>query len=339
MYTRDKVSEMATAEQIKALIKLFAEGDDARFYATALQIAAKEEKIGHAKLAQDIRSLVYKAQTKPLQDSDILKANFKQPFHGSKNFKDTETSSPLLQLTHSKMKLSSMILSEDSFSEIKRVILEYRQKDILARYGLYPRRKILLSGPPGTGKTLTAKVFATELNMNLYTIQFDALITRFLGETASKLRQIFESIAREKAVYLFDEFDAIGANRSNDNDVGEIRRVLNSFLIFLEEDISDSLIICATNNQTMLDSALFRRFDGFIKYTNPTKSQIKEAIKNRLYLFKIDDLDWDNICGVAEGLSYADIAKACDDAAKDSVLLGVKLNESSITKAIENRKH
>ncbi|WP_213989738.1 ATP-binding protein [Sodalis sp. dw_96] len=327
---------MATAEQIKALIKLFSEGDAPRFYATALQIAAKEEKIGHSRLAEEIRGIVYKVQN--TNEREYIKPAFKNDNADRSNYKNGEANSALLQKTYSKIKLNTMILSDSSLSELQRVILEYRQKDILARFGLFPRRKILLSGPPGTGKTLTAKVLATELNLSLYTIQFDALITRFLGETASKLRQIFDAISKEKAVYLFDEFDAIGAHRNSDNDVGEIRRVLNSFLTFLEEDFSESLIICATNNQNMLDSALFRRFDGIIKYNNPSAEQAKEAIMNRLSLFNAKNLAWDDICKVADGSSYADIAKACDDVAKDSILLKTEINNESIIKAIENRK-
>jgi len=97
-------------------------------------------------------------------------------------------------------------------------------------HGLSPRRKLLLVGPPGTGKTLSASVLASELGIPLFQVRLDGLITKFMGETAAKLRQIFDATSQTRGIYFFDEFDAIGSQRGLTNDVGEIRRVLNSFL-------------------------------------------------------------------------------------------------------------
>ena len=102
-------------------------------------------------------------------------------------------------------------------------------------------------GPPGTGKTMSASALAGEFNLPLFEIRLDGLITKYMGETAAKLRLVFDAIAEMRGIYLFDEFDSIGAQRSMMNDVGEIRRVLNSFLQFIEQDKSDSLILAATN--------------------------------------------------------------------------------------------
>ena len=131
------------------------------------------------------------------------------------------------------------------------------------------RRKRLIEGKPGTGKTMTASVIASEVSLPLYTIQVDKLVNKFMGETSARLRQIFDSMETQQGVYLFDEFDAIGADRSLDNEVGEMRRILNSFLQFIEQDASDSIIIAATNNQKILDQALFRRFDDVLHYDLP----------------------------------------------------------------------
>jgi SpoVK/Ycf46/Vps4 family AAA+-type ATPase len=111
---------------------------------------------------------------------------------------------------------------------------------------------------------MTASVIASELELPLYTVQVDKLVTKFMGETSARLRQIFDNVEIQQGIYLFDEFDAIGADRTLDNEVGEMRRVLNSFLQFIEQDASDSIIIAATNNQKMLDQALFRRFDDVL---------------------------------------------------------------------------
>jgi SpoVK/Ycf46/Vps4 family AAA+-type ATPase len=100
----------------------------------------------------------------------------------------------------------------------------------LRSHGLSARRKLLLVGPPGSGKTITAAALAGELILPPLVVRFDAVITKFMGETAAKLRQIFDATVTTKGVYLFDEFDAIGSDRAEPNDVGEIRRVPNSFL-------------------------------------------------------------------------------------------------------------
>jgi SpoVK/Ycf46/Vps4 family AAA+-type ATPase len=152
------------------------------------------------------------------------------------------------------------------------------------------------------------------------TVQFHSLITKFLGETATKLHAIFELMPKTRGVYLFDEFDAIGSERAAVNDVGEIRRVLNSFLQFLEQDDSDSIIVAATNLASMLDEALFRRFDEVVRYDKPSDTEIRELILNRLARFGFDDAQLSTATALAAGLSHADVCQSCDDAAKDAVL-------------------
>ena len=167
---------------------------------------------------------------------------------------------------------------------------------------------------------MTAAVLAGELHLPFRTILMDKMVTKFMGETSVKLRQIFETIAENQAVYLFDEFDAIGTERSRDNDVGEMRRVLNAFLQFIEQDDSKSLIVAATNNPKLLDQALFRRFDDVLHYQLPGEAEIRRLIKNRLGGFMGTSLAWKNILAKANSLSHAEITKACDDAIKESIL-------------------
>jgi AAA+ superfamily predicted ATPase len=167
---------------------------------------------------------------------------------------------------------------------------------------------------------MTSWAIAGELKLPHFTVQFHSLITKYMGETAAKLFAIFESIKTTRGVYLFDEFDAIGGERSGANDVGEIRRVLNSFLQFLEQDDSESIVTAATNLERMLDEALFRRFDDVIRYHLPNSEEIAILVRNRLRLFGSSQLNVPNIAKKAEGLSHADLCRACDEAAKDAVL-------------------
>ena len=165
-----------------------------------------------------------------------------------------------------KEKRNELIVSKDIGEKIDRILIEYKQRHKLAKHGMRNRRKVLLAGPPGTGKTMTASIIANEIKLPLFVILMDKLVTKFIGESSSKLRQVFELTTERPGVYFFGEFDTIGGERAKDNDVGEMRRVLNSFLHFIERDSSENLILAATNNIRLLDHALFRRFDDVIQY-------------------------------------------------------------------------
>ena len=202
---------MATAEHIKSLIKSHIDRDDDKFKTVVLQIAAYEAKHGHDALARDLKELVAKTSIRS-------------------NFLRTNVQNPMLSVTMPSDKLSDLVVSDETLERIKRILNEYRNKNKLQKYGLTNRRKILIEGNPGTGKTYTASIIASELGLPLYTVQMDKVVTKFMGETSAKLRQIFDSISFSTGVYFFDEFDAIGADRNLDNEVGEARRILNSFL-------------------------------------------------------------------------------------------------------------
>ncbi|EMX6285284.1 ATP-binding protein [Providencia rettgeri] len=323
---------MATAEQIKALLRSHAARDDQRFYSVALQVAAKEARQGHNKLASEIKKLVEQSQHSAKLELVSPKAI---PFTTQQNHSELNG---LLELESQSVRLNELVLSKDIQDRMATVILEQRQKDKLSEFGLTPRRKLLFTGPPGTGKTMSASVLATELKLPLYTIVLDSLITRFMGETATKLRLIFEHIRQTRAVYLFDEFDAIGTQRGASNDVGEIRRVLNSFLMFVEQDNSESIIIAATNHPELLDQALYRRFDDIILFEKPQIAQIVLLIQNRLSLFDTEHFEWKQIAEAAKGLSAAEITRSCEDAAKEAVLNhNAKVTGKMLIKAFSRR--
>ena len=238
---------------------------------------------------------------------------------------------------HTQDKLADLIISKHLKERISRVLKEFKQRDKLQKHGLENRRKVLLTGPPGTGKTMTASIIAKELHLPLYVILMDKMVTKFMGETSAKLRMVFDTITERRGVYLFDEFDAIGGERGKENDVGEMRRVLNSFLQFIERDDSDSIIVAATNNLKLLDQALFRRFDDVLHYHLPTKDEIKQLFENRLAGFRGNFSLEDGIVS-AEGLSHAEISQACLDAIKESILNDKKkVTKPLLTKVIKDR--
>ncbi|MDP1822840.1 MAG: ATP-binding protein [Archangium sp.] len=305
---------MATAEQVKALIRSHAEGDDTRFYAIAMQVAAQAARSGHGKFADELRELV-----------DQVKARSKavEPVRGPKAVPLAQPRGELaglLTVGYPKTRLADMALSDALRTRLDRVLTEQRQRDRIREHGFSPMRKLLLVGPPGTGKTMTAAALAGELGLPLFSIQLDGLITKYMGETAAKLRLVFDAIQSTRGVYLFDEFDALGGERGTKNDVGEIRRVLNSFLQFLEQDESDSLVLGATNHVGLLDRALFRRFDAVLEYALPSAEIAGRVMKARLGLLDASAIDWDLAAKQAEGLSHAEIAMACEQAAKNAIL-------------------
>jgi SpoVK/Ycf46/Vps4 family AAA+-type ATPase len=233
-----------------------------------------------------------------------------------------------------------MILHDALSQQIQRVIREQRHAERILSQGLSLRRKLLLVGPPGTGKTFTASVLAGELGLPLLEVRLDGLITKYMGETAAKLRQIFDATGQTRGVYFFDEFDAIGSQRGMANDVGEIRRVLNSFLQMIEQDDSHSLVVAATNHPDILDPALFRRFDDVLHYELPDEPQLAALLKARLSRFAVKGTSWKRLANHAHGLSYAEATRASDEVLKDALIHDrERVTEAEIGTMLEERKY
>ena len=312
---------MATADQIKRLIKAHIENDNDNFKTIVLQIAAYEAKLNHENLARDLKKLADKVGNSKITNRKIQDAKLDH----------------LFIIDYPSHELEDLIVSEELLEKIKRILNEFLNKKKLQSYGLTNRRKILLEGAPGTGKTFTASVIASQIGLPLYIVQMDKLVTKYMGETSAKLRQIFDFIETIEGVYFFDEFDAIGADRSLDNEVGEMRRVLNSFLQFIEQDTSNSLIIAATNYQNLLDQALFRRFDDVLHYSMPTQTEVKSLFEHKLSIFQSEFIPSNELIKRSENLSHAEIIRLCDDAIKDSILTNSILTEQKLLELVDER--
>jgi SpoVK/Ycf46/Vps4 family AAA+-type ATPase len=322
---------MASAEQMKALLKSHVDGDDVHFYSVAMQVAAHEAKVGHGKLAEELRTIIDTAKARCQTEVVARKLiPIGQPRGELAN---------LLEVSYPHTRFANMILEPSIEDRLKRIIKEQRNFSKIRDHGLYPRRKLLLVGPPGTGKTLTASVLAGELGIPLFQVRLDSLITKYLGETAAKLRQIFDAVRDVRGIYFFDEFDAIGSQRGLANDVGEVRRVLNSFLQMIEQDDSNSLIVAATNHPEILDYALFRRFDDVVEYGLPNIPQIIAVLQKRLAGFSKPINSWENMANKGEGLSYAEITRAAEDAIKDAVIHDrASVTEREVENNLDERK-
>lgn len=300
---------MATADQILSLIRNHLNNDDTQFRKVALQISAVEARSGHAIVARTIQELLNQKKTS-LGTVRLVSKN-----------KDIDD---LLLQVDTYEDMTSLVLSQELKEKLDRVIKEYLKKETLSKYGLANRRKLLLYGASGTGKTMTASALAKEFNLPFFVVRTEKVVTKFMGETGQKLGRIFDFINEVPAVYLFDEFDAIGSQRGMDNEVGEQRRILNTFLQLLERDDSDSFIIAATNSIESIDKAMFRRFDDVIEYKLPDREQRLALLREYLYTAK--DLDFSSAEPLFDGMSHAEIKMVCSDIFKESLLNDRKID-------------
>lgn len=281
------------------------------FFSIALQVAASEARQGHKSIAEEMRAEIERARARRSRGASVPIA-FGAPRGNLEG---------LLELREPRYKLKDVVLNARLAQRMADIILQQRKRDWLREHGKVPSRRLLFVGPPGSGKTMSAEAFAGELHLPLFVIRLEGLITRFMGDTAAKLRLVFDETARRRGVYLFDEFDAVGGHRTSTNDVAEMRRVLNSFLQFMEEEnATDSLIICATNHPSLLDRALLRRYDQVLEFEPPTQTQIKEIITSNLKPMKTSRLAWKKILEAAENLSQSELVRAADDAVKSAIL-------------------
>ncbi|OLP01891.1 AAA family ATPase [Mycolicibacterium porcinum] len=313
-----------SGEHFKALVRTHGSGDDEAFYSVALQVAAQAARQGHHKLAADLKSAVEQSRTG--RAGKVV--SIAQP---------RGDLSELVLASHPTVTLKDLVLQDELDARVRRILTEQRQRKSLMDHGFDPAHRLLFEGPPGTGKTMTAAVLAHELSLPLFTIRLDSLLSKFMGETASKLRIIFDAAEAQRGVYLFDEFDALGGDRAG-NDVGEARRILNSFLVFLENSSSESIIIAATNHRSILDRALFRRFDMVLDYALPDAKQGAAVMRARLGSLA-KGIRWTSLAADIEGLSHADLVRAAESAAKSVILEGsTQVSVEELRLALSARK-
>lgn len=316
----------ASGDHLKALVKSHTSGDDEGFYAVAMQVAAKAARQGHHRLAGELKDLVDAARR---QSRGTVVTPIAQP---------RGEIADLASASFPEVGLQDLVVGEAIRAQIKQVLAEQRQRHGLTERGFHPVHRLLLEGPPGTGKTMTAAVIAHDLDLPLMTIRLDSVLSKYLGETGSKLRLLFEAVASQRAVYLFDEFDALGGDRAG-NDVGEARRILNSFLVFLEQASPESIVVAATNHRAILDRALFRRFDMVISYHHPTPDEAVAVLKARLGPMG-KGIRWAPVQGLTQGMSHAELVKAAETAAKRALLAGDdRVTAGTLAEALGERSH
>lgn len=298
---------MATSRQLLGMVQSHVAGDGVRFLSIAEQIAFEAEKAGRGKFAVELQKAVTAARAEQRAGAVEIA-------------RPRGDLAELLEVTYPGLALADAVLRPDLREDVERIVDEHKRRAELEAYQLKPGRKLLFVGPPGTGKSMTAHGIATELGLPLFTVQLDGVITKYMGASASKLRLIFDSMTGVRGVYFFDEIDAIAASRGAENDIGEARRLLNSFLQLVDRDKSHSIIIAATNHSSLLDRAVFRRFDTALHYEFPTSKEARQVLRNNIAAFEKQEIDWNLVDGSTQGLSQADLAAAAVGAARRAIL-------------------
>lgn len=298
---------MARGELMKKLLSSY--GSDEQFRAVAEQIIDEEERKNNRVLARTLRKTLDQVGHQPAASS----MSRLLPFPDEAN--------DFIQRVEPRHGPRDIILSRDNTELFLGLIDEFRQADRLKRHGLPIRSKLLFCGPPGTGKTLCAEVFANQLGLPFFHVRLDSLISSYLGETATNIRKTFEFARRQPCVLFFDEFDAIARSREEPGEHGELRRVVNSLLIFIEQIDPGGFLIAATNLDGHLDPAIWRRFDEVVWFEAPDRMMIEAYLDHAFRNVRIS-FDPARYVEKLEGASYADLEKICTQAIKLSILDG-----------------
>jgi len=313
---------MASGKILRQLVKAGAAGDTSAFRQASEAIIKEEREKQHHLLANDLERILY-GHAKPFPTSALSRLLPAIPV-------DKERSLPLLDIRQPQRSLEELIISRSDLAAIEDLLEEHRREDVLRSFGLQPSTKVLFFGPPGCGKTLAAEVIACELDMPMAIVRLDGLVSSFLGETAVNLRKVFDFISQHPLVVLFDEFDALGKERTDSTEHGEMRRVVNAVLQMMDAYRGRSLIIAATNHEKILDSAIWRRFDDTLEFPLPSPELMTSILQLKLRGVRRQfELDSPALIKLFQHLSPADIERIVRRAIKHMVLrnqefLGIK---------------
>lgn len=324
---------MASGKLLRQLIRSGVDGDDSGFRQISEALIAEERLKHHNLLANDLEKILY-GSAAINGSKKITKMGLKQNIPI-----DKERGLPLLELKEPVRGLADIVLGSANKEAVKRILKEYNREEVLRSWGMRPVERVLFCGPPGCGKTISAEALAYELNRPLCIIRLDSVVSSYLGETSANLRKVFDFIQSSPVVALFDEFDALGKERADAAEHGELKRVVNTFLQMLDGFDGQSLIVAATNHEQILDSAIWRRFEDILAFEHPTAAQIKSLLEIKLRGVRRDFEYSKQIVDLFKNSSHADIERILKRAIKDMLLDGEEfLKLEHIEKALNNEK-
>lgn len=308
------------------LIRLFKaiEGDsNDDIIKIANKVIEDENRQGHSKLASRLQDIL----NKNVQSYTSFRGELKSILpKGVAIPTDKRYNIPLATHIERDKLRHEMVLPEAIEFKIRQIEKEYAARERLKSFGLRPKQKVLLYGSPGCGKSMTAERIAWNVGLPFLKVRFEAIISSYLGESASNMKRLFEAIKSIPCVLLLDEFDFIAKARSHGQDVGEMHRTVNILLNLLEDYEAPGLLIATTNFEGIIDFALFRRFDEIIEMPKPGKDEIIRLMQKSLSGIKNDkSIQWASLAHKLKGFSSALVVKVAEDAAKIAVIEGRKV--------------
>lgn len=323
-------------ELVRALLAAHVDGDDAGFRAAAETLIEDERRKNHPVLANDLERVLSNGSRGVKQ---ALMVDQGAEFLGALPT-DNERGMPLVLVSNPTRSIDSIVLDLTVRQSLMRIHEENRNGELLGTYGLRPMRKLLFCGPPGCGKTVTAEALAESLRLPLVLVRFDAVVSSYLGETAANLSRVMDFARRNPAVYLFDEFDAIGKKRDAEEEHGELKRVVNSFLQMLDGFRGESILVAATNHQGLLDPALWRRFDDILFFGMPDEEQAVATLARLLRQVGVQpDVNLKSYGPLLSGFSFADIEHLSVDAMKRTILAGsLHVSDDILKESVESQR-
>lgn len=314
---------MASGKLLRQLIKSGTQGDVTGFRIASEAVIREEREKNHHLLANDLERVLYGSHSLSPPTGRNQYGLMAAPIN-------KDTSLPLVEERLVVREEKDIILSATAQSALDEILQEHNRQDVLRSYGLLPAQKLLFCGPPGCGKTLAAEVIANALSMPLILVRLDSVISSLLGETAANLRKVFDYISAQPVVALFDEFDALTKDRGDSADHGELKRSVNAVLQMMDGYRGESILIATTNYESLLDKAIWRRFDEVVHFELPDQNQIKQLLALKLSGVRRNfDIEDNQLAGRFKNMSHADMERVLRRAVKDMILSGREFLEKS----------
>jgi SpoVK/Ycf46/Vps4 family AAA+-type ATPase len=298
--------------QLKELFRAFRTNDELAFRRAALEIIEEEQGKHHTALARDLRRLLAVGSDVSL-DTSAFTVLPEPPT-------DREGDWPLVQVRRPEYILSDLVINAAVSSLLEQLIAEVRRWSDLDRHALPRRQRILFQGPPGCGKTSAAEAFASDLGRPFVVVSLDAVVSSYLGETASNLRRVLDYADQAPFVVLFDEFDALGRSRDDSTEHGEMKRVVTTFLQMIDKYQGPSILIAATNHPGLLDPALWRRFDEVLTFGKPSVHDLRRVLRLRLRSTPHSGVNIERFASALRGYPHAAAEKLVLDARRSAVI-------------------
>jgi len=300
--------------QLKDVVRAFGARDELSFRRAILEIIEEEEARHHFAIARDLRALLAAGSS-----SDLSQGVFALP--DAPKSRDGEWD--LVEVRMPSVELSDLVLDGKSIELLEGLSYEAARWEMVDAAGVPRRQKLLLTGPAGTGKTSAAEALASALGWPLAVVSVDTVVSSYLGETASNLRRVFDFAQQHRLVLVFDEFDALGRMRDDSSEHGEMKRVVSSFLQFLERYRGPSFIVAITNYPGLLDFALWRRFDEIGEFRLPSVHAIRRLLRVRSRSMPDKPFAIEATATALKGLPHAAVEKFVNDVRRRQALAEV----------------